>query len=85
MANGIAGLFVGSLGLIIVFGYAWMVFMGVFVPIWMFVSMSRLGSIAKELRRMNGMPVPDGGGLFPNATVRAPERGAQSLTHQLTR
>jgi hypothetical protein len=49
------------------------------------VSVARsLRGIHRELRRMNGLEVRSGG-LFPNATVRAPQAPAESLGHQLLR
>jgi len=54
MAQAIVNLFFGSLGLVVLFGYAWMVFMGVFIPIWMTLLLRRLTRIAGALENNSG-------------------------------
>jgi hypothetical protein len=85
MGNDIGGAVVGLFSLFIFALWAYAIALAVFVPVWMVLLLRRLSTITTELRRMNGMPVPHGGGLFPNATERKPERQAQSLGHQLLR
>lgn len=83
--EGLGGLLLGGFGLVWLLLIACIIANALLMPIALISVMSSLRGIQRELRRMNGMPVPDGGGLFPNATVRAADAGPQSLTHQLTR
>lgn len=74
-------------GLVLVIAVMWLAIIvaTVTLPFVIFSIAGSLRGIHRELQRMNGTPVVSKGGLFPNATVRAPEPPPASLGHQLLR